>query len=72
LAALSPADVDVIRKARRTMRKREDLESAIGRVLRERGGGYDRYIAVVGALREEARRQGISLDEAARKLTAPG
>jgi len=70
VAPLSPAQLEILRAALDRLRRRDDLETVLGKELRRRGEGFDAYVAIMTEVREEARRNKASLVEAARALTA--
>jgi hypothetical protein len=72
VAPLSEGQLALLREAVDGRRKKEDLETALGRALRRRGEGFDAYVAIMSEVRELARRRKVPLDEAAQALTAEG
>lgn len=65
---MEPEVLDVLKEAVERRQRKEDLERSIGRALRRRGMGFQRYVQVVSVLREMARKDGTTVDDAARKL----
>jgi hypothetical protein len=72
MEALSPEEQALLVEALDLRRKKEDLETSLGRVLRRKDGSFDLYVSIMGKVREEARRKKVTKDEAARSLTAEG
>ncbi len=72
MEALSPEERALLVEALDLRRKKEDLETSLGRVLRRKDGSFDLYVSIMGKVREEARRKKVTKDEAARSLTAEG
>lgn len=72
MAPLSEGHLALLREAVDGRRKKEDLETALGRALRRRKEGFDAYVAIMSEVRERSRRDKVTLDEAARALTAEG
>ena len=50
-------------------RKGEAFERALGRAVRQHGGSYAEYVAIIAELREYARSHEIDLREAARAIS---
>ena len=71
MAPLSSEDKELLKEALEAQLRKEELERALGRVLRQRGLGFDRYIAIVSSLRE-AKEQDEDLASTARRLTTEG
>jgi hypothetical protein len=46
----------------------ERFEEALGRAVRRHGGTYEDYIGLISNIREEARRDRISLRESAKRI----
>jgi len=69
MASLSPEDRQVLTEAMEAMLHNETLEHALGRVLRRRGLGVERYISITSDLRE-SRRKDEDIESAARRLIA--
>ena len=72
MEALSPEERSLLAEAVRSRRKKEDLETSLGRVLRRKEAGFDLYVSIMGKVRDEARRKKITKDQAAKALTAEG
>jgi len=68
--ALSPEERTFLLDALERRQRKEDLETSLGKALRRKKGSYDLYISIMAKVREEARRNNVSKDEAARALTA--
>ena len=71
MAPLSPEDKELLKEALEAQLRKEELERALGRVLRQKGLDFDRYIAIVSSLRE-AREKDEDLGSTARRLTTEG
>ena len=68
MAPLSPQDLEILNEAVERRRRDEDLETALGRVVRKHGENFDRYVQIIGLLRDEARREKVDLERAAKRL----
>jgi hypothetical protein len=62
----------VLQETLRDLHKNETFERALGRILRRHGKGYEEYVEIMGAVRNQAEREGIELLEAARKQASDG
>jgi len=62
----------IVREALDTQLREEDFDRAVGRTVRRRNLDFKKYIQVMGELRELARSEGISIEEAARRLLSTG
>jgi hypothetical protein len=51
MASLNDDDIVLLKEALEIQLHHEDIEHALGRALRRRGLGYDRYIAITTELR---------------------
>ncbi len=71
MAPLEPADRELLKEALDVRLRREELEHALGRVLRKRGKDFERYVVITSALREE-RRKDEDLKAAALRLISEG
>jgi len=69
MATLSPEDRQLLTEALEAMIHNETLEHALGRVLRKRGFGFERYISITSDLRD-SRRKDEDTVSAARRLIA--
>jgi hypothetical protein len=65
---MEPALLDVLGEAVKTRQRKEELERAIGRALRRRDMDFTLYVQMISELREVALHEGVSLDDAAKKL----
>ncbi|KQM12538.1 hypothetical protein AOA80_01780 [Methanomassiliicoccales archaeon RumEn M1] len=72
MEALSPEERSLLLEAIGSRRKKEDLETSLGRVLRRKEASFDLYVSIMGKVREEARRRKVTKDQAAEALTAEG
>lgn len=61
----------IIREALETQLRDEDIARAVGRTVRRRNLNFKKYIDIVSEMREAARAESISVDEAARRLSRP-
>jgi hypothetical protein len=50
----------------------ERFEEALGRAVRRHGGTYEDYVGLISTVREEARRDHVSLRESAKKIANRG
>lgn len=60
--------LEILKEALETKQRKEELERAVGRVIRRRNLEFKTYVEVMSELREIARREKVSLDDAARRL----
>ncbi len=65
---MEPALLAVLSEALKTRQRKEELERSVGRVLRRREMDFKIYVQMMSELREVARTEEISLDDAAEKL----
>ena len=65
---MEPALLDVLGEAVKTRQRKEELERAIGRALRRRDMDFKLYVQMMSELREVALHDGVSLDDAVKKL----
>ncbi|MBI0584405.1 MAG: hypothetical protein ISF22_09295 [Methanomassiliicoccus sp.] len=71
MAPLSPDDLSLLKDALDIKLRKEDLEHALGRALRNRGLEYDRYITITSGVRA-ARHKDESTEACARRLISEG
>lgn len=69
MASLSSGDLELLKQALDIKLRKEELEHALGRVLRNRGLDYDRYVLITSEVRA-SRQKGESTEACARRLTA--
>jgi len=69
VAPLSPDDLELLKEALDIKLRKEEVEHALGRVLRNKGLGYDRYVHITSEVRA-SRQKGESTEACARRLTA--
>jgi seryl-tRNA synthetase len=60
--------LEVLKEAQRIRQRKEELERAIGRVVRKSGHDFQYYVATVSELRELAASKGVSIDQVAEGL----
>jgi len=60
--------VSIVKEAVRTRLRNETVERAVGRTVRRRNMEFSRYIQVMSDLRDLAREQKASLEDAAESL----
>ena len=74
MAPLSGEEKAAVVEALNTQLRKEPFEKALGRTLRRRGLDFDRYVDIMGEIRERARKDRISLEDAARLIagSSPG
>ncbi len=65
-------DIEVLREAARIRQRKEPLERAVGRAVRNKGKDYSYYIALVSELRNAASMDDVSVDEEFRVLVEGG
>lgn len=68
MASLSSGDLELLKQALDIKLRKEELEHALGRVLRNRGLDYDRYVLITSEVRA-SRQKGESTEACARRLT---
>ncbi len=71
MASLGPADRELLKDALDIKLRKEELEHALGRVLRKRGMDFERYVIITSALRE-AKKKDEGLESAALRLISEG
>lgn len=69
MAPLSPEDLSLLREAVNIKLRKEEVEHALGRVLRNRGLDYERYVLITSEVRV-SRKKDESTEECARRLIA--
>lgn len=57
--------LEILREAAETRRRKESLEEAVGRVARKRGLDFSAYVGIMSEVRERARDDKTTVDEAA-------
>jgi hypothetical protein len=67
---MDPELLEVLREALSTRLRREELERAVGRAVRRRSLGFDRYIQIMSELRSHSEKRGLSLEGAAEDLVS--
>ncbi|OGS42144.1 MAG: hypothetical protein A3K67_01105 [Euryarchaeota archaeon RBG_16_62_10] len=65
---MDPGRKDILREALDTRRRKEALEQALGRSVRKREANFSTYIGIMSELREIARSEKSSVEDAARKV----
>ncbi len=65
---MEPELLGVLREAVKIKQRKEELDRAIGRALRRRQMDFDVYVKIMSELRELAKDEKISVDDAATKL----
>ena len=65
---MEPELLSVLREAVKIRQRKEELDRAIGRALRRREMDFDVYVKIMSELRELAKDEKISVDDAATKL----
>ncbi len=65
-----PAEREALKRAVEKERNAEPFERALGRSLRNAGFDFDAYILIISEIRAVAKREKISLEEAALQLAA--
>lgn len=69
MAPLSAEERAAIGEALRTQLRKEPFEKSLGRTLRRRDMDFDRYVEMVSEIRERARKDKSSLEDAARLIS---
>lgn len=64
--------LDALREAVESRRRKEPLEEAVGRVARKRGLDFSAYVNIMSEVRELAREEGKTVDEAAKMVLGKG
>jgi hypothetical protein len=64
--------LEVLREAARIRTRKEPLERAVGRAVRNRGKDYAYYISLMSELREAASTDKVSIDDELRLLVDEG
>ncbi len=65
---MDPELLDVLREAVQTRQRKEELERAIGRALRRHDLEFKAYVQIMSELRELAKADKLSVEEAADRL----
>lgn len=68
MAPLSQEDKDVIEEALSQTRKTLAFEQTLGKAMRKREMDFDAYVRLMSEIRDLARKQKISVEEAAESL----
>lgn len=68
MAPLSAEDLKLLKEALDVKLRKEEVEHALGRVLRNRGLDFERYVLIASEVRA-SRRKGESTEACARRLT---
>lgn len=68
MAPLSQEDKDVIEEALSQTRKTLAFEQTLGKAMRKREMDFDAYVRLMSEIRDLARKQEISVEEAAESL----
>lgn len=68
MAPLSQEDKDVIEEALSQTRKTLAFEQTLGKAMRNREMDFDAYVRLMSEIRDLARKQKISVEEAAESL----
>lgn len=63
-----PSDREALKTAVEKQRNKEPFEKALGRTLRNEGFDFDAYILIISEVRTVAKREKITLEEAALRL----
>ncbi|MCJ7606254.1 MAG: hypothetical protein MUO94_00210 [Thermoplasmata archaeon] len=65
---MDPELLEILRDALSTRLRREELQRALGRAVRRRSLGFDKYVETMSELRSHAEKRGLTLEEAAEEL----
>jgi hypothetical protein len=68
MASLSPEEREAVKDALGSQLRKEEFDRALGKALRRKGLGFDRYIEIVSELRETSRKEGTPIEDVARRL----
>ena len=69
---MNPDDIEILREAAHIRQRKEPLERAVGRAVRNKGKDYPYYIALMSELRNAASMDDVSVDEEFRVLVEGG
>lgn len=64
--------IQALSEAVESRRRKESLEEAVGRVARKRGLDFSAYVNIMSEVRERARDDGKTVDEAAQAILSKG
>lgn len=67
---MDDAGLMIVREALDTQLRNEDFDRAVGRTVRRRNLEFKKYIEVISELRELAKAESVSVEEAARRLVS--
>ncbi len=67
---MTPEERQAVRDAADKKRKDEFFESSLARQVKNQGLSYDDYIRLISDIRDLAKRNEISLEDAARELSS--
>ena len=70
MAQLTDRDLDWIREALRSWRRKRPFESSLSTSILRNGGGYEDYIRVISEIRDRAKTERIEVHDAARRLVS--
>jgi hypothetical protein len=65
---MNPSEREALKTAVEKQRNKEPFEKSLGRTFRNVGLDFDAYILVISEVREVAKREKVSLEEAALRL----
>jgi len=65
---MEPELLEILREAVETRQRKEELERSIGRALRRHELDFKIYVKMTSELREMTEREGISFEDAARRV----
>ena len=69
---MEPESLGILRDALRTQRRKESIESALGRAVRNHGRDFSTYVQIASEIREFAHSKGKDLEAAARAMVSEG
>ncbi len=64
--------IQALSEAVESRRRKESLDEAVGRVARKRGLDFSAYVNIMSEVRERARDDGKTVDEAAQAILSKG
>jgi len=68
MAQLTEQDIELIRDALKSWRRKASFESALSSTIRRRGGEFEDYLRIISEIRVKARNEGTKIHDAARAL----
>lgn len=69
---MDQVQIDILREASQKRQRKETVERALGKVIRDRGLDFSAYVQMMSEIREFARKHRISELDAVRQLLSEG